>query len=125
MSDETTVKKWRKPPRYPTEADWDRLEQMGENGMTLGQALAVLGLNYRTYDRHALKRPEIRQRWEAAQMRGIEFATRMLRQHVAEGDKSCLMFFLKCKASWNENQYVIDKLAKEIEELKAEIAGNK
>ena len=117
-----TEQKKRKPYVYREDVDFTRAYEMAKHGMTNAQIADALGVSEQSLYLEKRENVEIAELIKRGRADGIADAVKMLDQHIADGDKTCLIFKLKCKAGWSENQGIIDKIARQLAELKGEQA---
>lgn len=102
------------------DVDFTRAYEMAYGGMTNAQIADALGVSEGSFYKEKLNNEEIAELIKRGRADGIARAVGMLQSHIIEGDKTSLIFFLKCKGGFSENQGIIDKIARELAELKGE-----
>jgi len=113
-------KKPRKPYIRREDVDFTRAYEMAYGGMTNAQIADALGVSEERFYTEKRENAEIAELIKKGRADGIAQAVGMLQSHIREGDKTSLIFFLKCKGGFSENQGIIDKIARELAELKGE-----
>jgi hypothetical protein len=113
-------KKPRKPYVRREDVDFSRAYELARLGMTNQQIADCLGVCEERLYKEKRENTEIAELIKRGRAEGIAQAVKMLDQHIEDGDKTCLIFKLKCKAGWNEQQHILEKIARDIAELKGE-----
>lgn len=113
-------KKPRKPYVKREDVDFYRAYEMAKGGMTNAQIADALGVSEERFYTEKRENVEIAELIKRGRAEGIARRVRILEDHIEDGDKTCLLFWLKCKGGFSENQGIIDKIARELAELKGE-----
>jgi hypothetical protein len=115
-----TEKKPRKPYVKREDVDFGRAYELARLGMNNQQIADCLGVSEGMFYHVKADNVEIAELIKRGRAEGIAQAVKMLDQHIEDGDKTCLIFKLKCKAGWNEQAHILEKIARDIAELKGE-----
>jgi len=115
MSDKT-----RKPYVKRSDVDWYDALSYAEIGLTYEQIADALCVSYESMLIHRKENADFEAALKQARAKGVARRVDKLIEHIESDDKASLFFWLKCKGGFSENQGIIDKIVKELAELKGE-----
>jgi len=85
-----------------TERVLEKVESLAAQGMTIEQIAHALGIGESTlYDKKA-KNPEMLEALKRGQAKGIATISNSLFNKAKSGDVTSMIFYLKCRAGWRE-----------------------
>jgi len=85
--------------------DLDKVEKLAGLGLTMKQIGGVFGLSVHNFESRIKKIPELREAYEMGKSKAIAYMATTLFER-AKTDNTCLLFYLKCVAGWNDRQVV-------------------
>src|SRR5574343_1051691 len=90
------------------------ISAMAQGGMNRQQIADYYGISVRRLNQLFKERSDLLQAFNTGLAQGIKFATGKLMELIEEKNVVSILFFLKCRASWIEQQYVKEKEEKEL-----------
>lgn len=86
--------------------------QMLSSSMSVQQVADYFGISKTTYYEAAKRQPELLERYKRGKSRRIAEYGELVHQHILNGDKDMLKFYLRTQAGWSEkrNEQVISDL---------------
>ena len=104
--------------------DPDKVEHYASRGMTLQQIADMFNVALSTLMLRKAEYTDISEAFQRGRAKGVEKFTNLLLDQAEAGSTGATIFYLKARASWSENQAQLDIMQKQIDELKAVIAGS-
>ena len=97
---------------------------MAQGGMNRQQIADYYGISVRRLNQLFKERNDLLQAFNTGLAQGIRFATGKLMELIDEKNVVSILFFLKCRASWIEQQYVKEKETQELPRVKIFLPHN-
>ena len=97
------AKRGRKPFEITDEVI-NRVEALAANGLTLEQIASVLGINVSTLYEKKKEKQELDEAIKRGRDKGIATISNALFQKAKNGDNTAMLFYLKCRAGWREQE---------------------
>lgn len=101
------------------EFDFDEVERLASLGLTEEQIGLALGVSQDTMTRRKQDTAEFADAIKRGRAQGIGHVTNKLREQIDNNNVTATLFFLKCKAGWNEQA----EIERRIEELEKRLRG--
>jgi predicted sugar kinase len=101
------------------EFDLNEVERLASLGLTEEQIGLALGVSPDTMTRRKQDTAEFAEAIKRGKALGIGHVTNKLRELIDSGNPTSTLFFLKCKAGWNEQA----EIERRIEELENRLKG--
>lgn len=90
----------------PRRTDNEILEALRESKGMILHAADALGIHESTIHRRKQKSPKFREEYEKINRKQVEKSALKLFDLIDSGDRSAIMFHLRCKGGWTETQDV-------------------
>ena len=85
----------------------EALSTMASQGMTRKQCADFYGITPQRFNQILGKEPDLLAAFDSGLAQGIQVATKALMDRVKNGDLIAILFFLKCRAGFVEEQYLL------------------
>jgi len=80
------------------------VEEYAAKGLTLEQISTMLGITYKTLNEKSKKFSDLSDALKRGKTSGIEQVANALFQKAIAGDTVSMLFYLKCRAGWRDNE---------------------
>lgn len=101
------------------------ISAMAQGGMNRQQIADYYGISVRRLNQLFKERSDLLQAFNTGLAQGIKFATGKLMELIEEKNVVSILFFLKCRAQWVEQQYIREKEEKNIPQVRIFLPHNK
>lgn len=101
------------------------ISAMAQGGMNRQQIADYYGISVRRLNQIFKERSDLLQAFNTGLAAGIRFATGKLMELIDEKNVVSILFFLKCRAQWVEQQYIREKEEKNIPQVRIFLPHNK
>jgi len=81
-----------------------KVEGLAAQGLTHEQIADVLGINRATLFDKKAKNPDLSDAIKRGQSKGVATIANALFQKAKNGDNTAMLFYLKCRAGWREQE---------------------
>lgn len=105
------------------EFDLEEVERLAALGLTEEQIGLALGVSQDTITRRKQDTAEFAEAIKKGKAQGIGHVTNRLREQIDNGNVTAILFFLKCRAGWNEHAE-IERRLEDLEKVLAERRRN-
>lgn len=92
------------------EFDLEEVERLAALGLTEEQIGLALGVSQDTITRRKQDTAEFAEAIKKGKAQGIGHVTNKLREQIDNGNVTAILFFLKCRAGWNEHAEIERRL---------------
>lgn len=83
----------------------EELKEMAAGGMSREQVAHYYGVSERRLNQIFASRPDFKEAFSCGLSKGIQIATKALMDKIKSGSTVEILFYLKCRAGWCEEQY--------------------
>lgn len=83
----------------------EELKEMAVGGMNREQVANYYGVSVRRLNQIFVSRPDFKEAFDCGLAQGIRIATGALMDKIRAGSTVEILFYLKCRAAWCEEQY--------------------
>ena len=83
----------------------EELKEMAIGGMNREQVANYYGVSVRRLNQIFVSRPDFKEAFDCGLAQGIRIATGALMEKIRSGSTVEILFYLKCRAGWCEEQY--------------------
>lgn len=101
-----TGKKRGRKPWIPTPEILQKIEQLAGQGMEEQWIARYFGMHPTTFCEYKAKKPELQEAIKSGRSKAYAYVTSKLFEHIQQGDKGALYFYLKCRYNWKDSPLI-------------------